>query len=72
MTKFVLIMFLCSYIPGNECREIEPKYNDFKTYHECARHGYDSAADLMNNFSKEFIDSYSTYIVFSCKEDATT
>ena len=71
MTKFVLIMFLCSYIPGNECKQFEPEYNDFKNYHECARHGYDSAADLMNNFSDSFVDEYRAYIIFSCKEEST-
>ena len=70
--KYVIIMFLCSNIAGNECKQFEPEYNDFKDYHECARHGYDSAADLMNNFSDKFIDEYRTYIVFSCKEIAET
>ena len=71
MTKFVLIMFLCSYIPGNECKQFEPEYNDFKDYHECARHGYDSAADLMNNFSDGFVDEYRAYIIFSCNEESS-
>ena len=66
--KFVLIMLLCSNVPGNSCQPFEPEYNDFNTYHECARHGYNAAADLMNNFSNEFIDEYQAYIVFSCKQ----
>ena len=32
MTKFVLIMFLCSAVPGNECQLIATPINDFKTY----------------------------------------
>ena len=71
MTKFVLIMFLCSYIPGNECKQFEPEHNDFKNYHECARNGYDSAAELMNSFSNTFVDEYRAYIIFSCKEKST-
>ncbi len=66
--KFVLIMLLCSNVPGNQCQPFEPKYNNFNTYHECARHGYTASADLMNTFSNEFIDEYQAYIVFSCKE----
>jgi len=71
MTKFILIMFLCSYIPGNECKQFEPEYNDFKNYHECARHGYNSATDLMNNFSDSFVEEYRAYIIFSCNEEST-
>ena len=66
--KFVLIMLLCSNVPGNSCQPFEPEYNDFNTYYECARHGYNASADLMNNFSNEFIDEYQAYIVFSCKQ----
>tara|TARA_R110000796_G_C14434672_1_gene421567 strand:+ start:126 stop:341 length:216 start_codon:yes stop_codon:yes gene_type:complete len=66
--KFVLIMFLCSNVTGNSCKPFKPEYVNFKSYHECARHGYDYSSELMKNFSKEFIDEYRTYIVFSCKE----
>jgi len=66
--KFVLIMLLCSNVPGNECKPFEPMYTEFKTYHECARHGYNASAELMNNFSNEFLDEYQTYIVFSCEQ----
>ena len=66
--KFVLIMLLCSNVPGNKCQPFEPEYYDFNTYHECARHGYDYSAELMNNFSEEFIDEYGAFIVFSCKQ----
>tara|TARA_R110001592_G_scaffold193988_1_gene441388 strand:- start:296 stop:517 length:222 start_codon:yes stop_codon:yes gene_type:complete len=66
--KFVLVMLLCSNVPGNQCQPFEPKYNDFKTYHECARHGYNASADLMNNFSDKFIDEFNIYIVFSCEK----
>ena len=66
--KFVLMMLLCSNVPGNKCQPFEPEYYDFNTYHECARHGYNASADLMNTFSIEFIDEYQAYIVFSCKQ----
>ncbi len=65
--KFVLIMMLCSNVPGNTCKFFEPKYNKFNTYHECARQGYNSAADLMNEFNEKFIDEHEVYIIFSCK-----
>ena len=69
MTKFILLMLVCSGIPGNDCKPIPTPIEEFDTYHECARHGYDSAADLMNNFSDSFVDEYRAYIIFSCKEN---
>jgi len=70
--KFVIIMFLCSNIAGNDCKPFEPEYTEFKSYPECSRYGYEYASELMNNFSDKFIDEYRTYIIFSCKEQATT
>ena len=70
--KYVIIMFLCSNIAGNECKQFEPEYTEFKSYHECARYGYEYADELMTNFSDGFIDQYKTYIIFNCKQQATT
>ena len=70
MTKFILTMFLCSQISGNGCKPFQPEYVNFKTYHECARYGYDYASELMTEFSTEFIDEYRTYIIFGCKEES--
>ena len=64
-------MFLCSQISGNGCKPFQPEYVNFKTYHECARYGYDYASELMTEFSTEFIDEYRTYIIFGCKEEST-
>jgi len=70
--KYVIIMFLCSNIAGNECKQFEPEYTEFLNYPECARYGYEYAGELMTNFSNTFIEEYRTYIIFDCKEQATT
>ena len=64
-------MLICSNLAGNECKPIAVEIEEFDKYHECARHGYGAASELMNNFSEEFIDEYRTYIIFSCKENNT-
>ena len=71
MTKFVLIMFLCSAGPGNECQLIDTPINDFKTYHECAYYGYDYSSILLREFSTDFVDNNRVFTAFSCKEDAS-
>ena len=71
MKKFVLIMFLCSAVPGNECQLIDTPINDFKTYHECAYYGYDYSSILLREFSTDFVDNNRVFTAFSCKEDAS-
>ena len=71
MTKFILMLFICSNIAGNECKTIPTVIVEFDEYHQCARHGYEAASELMNNFSVEFIEEYRSYIIFSCKENQT-
>jgi len=71
MTKFVLIMFLCSAVPGNECQLIDTPINNFKTYHECAYYGYDHSSTLLREFNTNFVDNNRVFTAFSCKEDAS-
>ena len=68
MIKFVLLMFICSSIPGNECKLIPTPVSQFDTYHECAYYGYDHSSELLKEFSPDFVDTYRTYTVFSCTE----
>ena len=68
MIKFVLLMFICSNVPGNECKLISTPINQFDTYHECDYYGYDHSSELLKEFSPDFVDTYRTYTVFSCTE----
>ena len=62
-------MFLCSYIPGNECKQFEPEYNDFKDYHECIYFGYDYSSILLKEMTPATVDEYQMYTRFDCKAD---
>jgi len=70
MTKFILLMFICSNIAGNECKLIPTPQKTFDTYHECAYFGYDHSSELLREFSPNFVDTYRTYTVFSCTEQS--
>ena len=35
MVKYILMMVMCSGIPGNECKPISTPEYEFKKYHEC-------------------------------------
>ena len=71
MTKFILLMFICSNIAGNECKLIPTPISEFDTYHKCAYFGYDYSSTLLKKFSPDFVDQYRTYTAFSCTEQST-
>ena len=71
MTKFILIMFICSNIPGNDCKSLPVPVNEFNSYHECAYYGYDHSSELLREFSPDFVDTYRTFTAFSCQENQT-
>ena len=71
MTKFILIMFLCSGVPGNNCKSIPVPISQFDTYHECAYFGYDYSSTLLREFNPDFVDQYRMFTAFSCQENQT-
>ena len=71
MFKFVLIMFICSNIPGNSCKLIPTSIQNFGTYRECAIYGYEYSLNMLKNFSVEVVNEYKMYTAFDCKESQT-
>ena len=71
MVKFILIMYICSNVPGNDCKLIPTPVSQFNTYHECAYYGYDYSSILLKDFSPDFVDLYRTFTAFSCSEQST-
>ena len=47
MAKFILIMFICSGVPGNDCKTMPTPIIEFETYHECAIYGYEFSTELL-------------------------
>ena len=50
-------MFICSHIPGNNCKPMPTPIKEFNTYHECAIHGYSYTAALLSDMSPDFVDT---------------
>jgi hypothetical protein len=67
MTKFILLMLVCSNIPGNDCKPISTPIEEFNTYHECIYFGYDYSSILLKEMSTATVDEYEMYTKFSCK-----
>ena len=64
-------MWLCSSVPGNACKAIEPEFTTFKDNYECTVYGYEYSRDLISNFSREFVNEYQAYTRFMCLEQET-
>jgi len=71
MTKFILVMFICSHVVGNDCKTIPTEIEEFTTYHECAIYGYHYSGALLTDMSPEFVDTYRAFTMFDCKENST-
>ena len=66
--KFVMLMYICSHIAGNECKVMPTPTVNFNTYSECAIYGYEYSTMLLKEFDKEFVNTYRAYTVFDCRE----
>jgi len=71
MTKFILMMIICSGIPGNECRPIPTPITEFKEYHECIIYGYDYSSELLKTFDPKTINEFEMFTAFDCKQNTT-
>ena len=47
MAKFILVMFICSGVPGNDCKPMPTPIIEFNSYHECAIYGYEFSTELL-------------------------
>ena len=69
MTKFVLLMLVCSGIPGNDCKQIPTPVTEFNTYHECIYFGYDYSSIILKEMTSASVDKYQMYTRFDCKKN---
>ena len=69
MTKFVLLMVLCSELAVNQCKIIPTPNVLFDDYSSCIVYGYDYSHKLMASFDPEWTNSMRAYTKFSCESD---
>jgi hypothetical protein len=72
MTKFVLVLYLCSQLSGQCPSSHYPGYS-FDTHTACVEYGYRAAYGTFNQlekheeFSKEYIENSRIAVRFECK-----
>jgi len=71
MIKFILIMVVCSGIPGNECKPMPTPFYEFETYSECILYGYDYSGEFLRAMGQDFVEEHKAFTAFDCKEQST-
>ena len=71
MVKYILLMIVCSGIPGNECNSIPTPIYEFEQYHECIIYGYDYSSTMLKSLDPRNIDEFQMFTAFDCKENTT-
>ena len=72
MTKFILVLYMCSMLSGQCPSSHIPGYS-FKTHSECVEYGYRVAHGTFKNLSKdeemspEYIEESKIVIRFECR-----
>ena len=72
MIKYVLIMIICSGIPGNQCKPIPVPISEFKEYHECIIYGYDYSSTMLKSLNPTTINDFEMFTAFDCQERMAT
>jgi len=68
MVKFILIMFICSNIPGNQCKSMSIPIQTFETHRECILYGYEYSLNMLKDFNVKSVNEYKIFTSFSCKK----
>jgi hypothetical protein len=66
MTKFILLMFICSTTPGNECKLIDIEINQFNDMYECTLSGYQQSKDIILELNRKFVNEHGAHTKFMC------
>ena len=72
MVKYILLMIMCSGIPGNECKPIPVPISEFDEYYECIIYGYDYSSTMLKSLNPKTINEYEMFTAFDCKMQTTT
>ena len=68
MTKFVLVLWLCSSVPWNECVKMPTPQFTFDDMYDCTVYGYSHSEELIISLTREFVNEKLVYTKFMCEE----
>ena len=68
MIKFVLVLHLCSFLPGATSCLTSQYVGEFTDYYSCARTGYIKAYESLESLNKDNINKNRLAVKIECKE----
>ena len=60
-------MYLCSSLPGTECKTIPTPTMMFNDMYDCTSYGYNYSYKMINNLDREWVNSMGAYFKFMCE-----
>ena len=67
MTKIILFMWLCSSIPGNQCKAIPTPKIMFNNHYDCVVYAYDYSLNLITGLDRKWVNKMRAHTKFNCK-----
>ena len=66
MTKFVLILYICSTLTGT-CNNGQIPGLEYDNHYDCALAGYKFASATLKDMDKELVNTHRAAVKFECK-----
>lgn len=60
-------MYLCSSLPGTECKTIPTPNIMFNDMYDCTSYGYNYSYKMITNLDRKWVNSMGAYFKFMCE-----
>ncbi len=60
-------MYLCSSLPGTECKTIPTPTMMFNDMYDCTSYGYNYSYKMITNLDRKWVNSMGAYFKFMCE-----
>ena len=71
MTKFVLVIWVCSFLGGQVCMPPIESPIMYDSWYECSRTAHQESLKIMSNLGYKVINKDKIAMKYRCKEDST-
>jgi hypothetical protein len=65
--KYVLILWVCSFIQGNECMSPMEYPTIYNSWYECSRDAHIESVKLMSRMGYKYVNKYRIGTKYTCK-----
>ena len=68
MTKFVLIIWACSFLQGNQCMPPIEYKKTFNSWYECSRAAHTESNSLLSKLGYKYVNDYRIGTRYTCRK----